>query len=157
MDILDDKRIEAITPLFEYYGIQDVICVLREQLLLIRQQQEIDEKNYEFTINGWEVKFGESFDNLCIDTKLMLIDKIQHEYPNFDDIIIERTQREFLDFCIYYDYDSEIDMDKSWMLRFNSLKMYKDKLEFDIVSHVTDIYERQNSNRLTGFTIEWEF
>lgn len=82
MDILDDKRIVAITPYFYHYGLQDIIPLLKNELLVIRQQQAIEEKNFQYKLSNWDIKFDNSFASVCHDTKLFLINKIVVKYPN---------------------------------------------------------------------------
>ena len=91
VDILDYKRLEAITPLFEYYGLLDIICVVKEKLSEIRHGEEY--KQYE--IENVEIHFNYSFDDVYNDTKMLIIEQIkQKEYQELHAIISHYKNKE---------------------------------------------------------------
>lgn len=91
MDILDDKRIEAITPYYKYYGLQDLLPRLELDLRIIRLQQLAD-GDPEYKINGWNADFDITFKQFYPETKQILIKKIQEKYHDFDQIIMRTSQ-----------------------------------------------------------------
>jgi hypothetical protein len=93
MDILDEKRIKAITPYYCYYHLQDLIPELKAELLRIRERQLVEDLGYKYMINKWTVEFDWSFDHLSLDTKLILIKEIVKKYYDFDAIIMRTSNR----------------------------------------------------------------
>jgi len=132
MDILDDHRIDAITPFFVLHGLQDLIPQLREELLNIRLQQKDNEQNYKYKINNFEVKFHNSFNEHCSsDTKLIILNRIKNKYNNvhlysFDaminDMVNELKSRHMFDHDTVDEY-------------FEGINQPFDKLENYPVSH----------------------
>lgn len=113
--ILDTERIEAITPLFKFYHLQDILENLKQQLVNIRNKQRqivssfnrytgdkiINSYTYNFIMGKWTVEFDSEFDKLCIDTKEFLIKKFQIKYPWFDKVIKREAMKKKNDFPWY--------------------------------------------------------
>ena len=100
MDILDEKRLLAITPLFEYYGLQDVVSVLRQTLIDIRIREYPTVQTYPYYIDKWICYFYNSVNaKLCHHTRMLVCKKIEEIYPNFDISIyglLEQSYSEYL-------------------------------------------------------------
>jgi len=90
MDILDNHRINAITPFFVLHGLQDLIPLLRDKLLKIRLQQKIDDNDYKYKFDDWNVTFDKSFVDLYKETRLIFMEKVKHHYPDINNMI-EKT------------------------------------------------------------------
>lgn len=92
MDFIDDKRIEAITPYFTYYGLQDLIPVVKEKLLEIRGEK-IEKKGDSciYVLDNYNVYFGNTFKSICVDNKMFLIEMIKSKYPDLD-VMITRAR-----------------------------------------------------------------
>lgn len=69
MHIEDQQRIEAITPYFEHYKIQDIIQLVKNHLLEIRICQQIKHLNQIHYTNNCNVVFTDTFKQLYFDDK----------------------------------------------------------------------------------------
>lgn len=82
----DMDKINAIAPCFYYYGIQDVLPIVYDEL------QNIKDKEYKSThINKWRVEFDNSFSALTENDLYLLLRKIEEKYKDFDDIILRKS------------------------------------------------------------------
>lgn len=92
MDILDNKRIEAITPYYFYYGLQDLIPLLRQELTRLRLHEKNNDIKYYDRINGWSFAFDNTFDDFYEGSRLIVIDRIKNKYIDFDELIFKEWE-----------------------------------------------------------------
>ena len=146
-DILDQKRIEAITPFLIFYGLQDLIPNIKTQLIKIRERDKCEENTVKYIINKWEVKFDKSFVGLSSDTKLIFINNIQKLDKDFDKMIKKRIKQ-------YKRYTPN-----SNPLYFGKMKMNGFDMSYEIITFCDDIMYRMSDRvsylHLGDYYVDW--
>ena len=70
MDCIDQERIEAITPYFEYYNLLDIVPLIKGILLEIRICEVIQNLNRCYIKNDGKIIIEDTFKNLSLEDKI---------------------------------------------------------------------------------------
>jgi len=157
MDILDDKRIEAITPYFTFYNLQDVIPLVKDELLKIRQLQSLDLNIHNYKLNNWNVQFVDSLNKYCYDTRLLILKKVKEKYPLID-YTIGSSSRKLREKALRYhnNHESNVryDLYKSY-IKFTRMSLDNNILTFHIkIYKHTSYYYYAHTEYVGEFFIE---
>jgi len=79
----DQQRIEAITPYFEHYHVQDIIHLVKEYLFKLRIRNQIKHLGQIYNINDCSIVFNDTFNKLYVsDDKKSIIINILMNFMN---------------------------------------------------------------------------
>jgi len=157
MDILDQQRIQAIKPCYEYYGLMDQFPRLKDDLLAIRLKQIDKESKHRYKIGKWTAKFDASFNDMFIDTKLIIINKLLEKYHDFDQIIMRTVNQ--LKQCSYTQHKSKLPKNVCDLfdLELRYAKFDGNKFRFGIsVIDINHMYDISGYHSAGGFYIIWD-
>ena len=68
----DIQRLEAITPYFEHYKVQDLLPLVKDHLLKIRIRRQIQHLSDNYDMDDYTIIFTDTISKSCFDDKIII-------------------------------------------------------------------------------------